>query len=210
MVIFGASGFTGKYVIKEALKFLGGPSLKTLALAGRNPPKLESALRWAAAPSPPPLVPIISADVADPASLLAICRRTRLLLNCVGPFRLYGDPVVAACIEAGTDYLDICGEPEFMERMEAAYHDKAAAAGSLIVSACGFDSIPAEIGVLFNSGHWVSPSAPNRIEAYLSLESEKRIVGNFATYESAILGVAHSGKLQELRRSRPKRARPAV
>lgn len=213
VVIFGASGFTGRYVVREALKFLGNPPsspLRTLALAGRSPAKLAEALRWAAAPAPPPPVPILRADVGDPSSLLSVCRQARLVLNCVGPFRLYGEPVVAACVEAGIDYLDISGEPEFMERMEAAYHERAAEAGSLVVSACGFDSIPAEIGAMFNSSQWVSPAAPNRIEAYLRLESEKRIVGNFGTYESAVLGVANAAKLQELRRSRPKRARPLV
>ena len=97
-----------------------------------------------------------------------------------------------------------------MERMEAQYHEKAAERGSLVISACGFDSIPAELGLMFNSRQWVDPSVPNRVEAYLSLESDKRIVGNIGTYESAVLGVANAKKLQELRRSRPRRARPAV
>lgn len=108
------------------------------------------------------------------------------------------------------DYLDITGEPEFMERMEVKYHEKAVESGSLVVSACGYDSVPAELGWMFNSRQWVAPAAPNQIEAYLSLESEKRIVGNLGTYESAVLGVANVDKLQELRRSRPKRARPVV
>ena len=111
---------------------------------------------------------------------------------------------------ASCDYLDICGEPEFMERMEVKYHEKAMETGSLVISACGFDSVPAELGWMFNSKQWVGPAAPNQIEAYLSLESEKRIVGNFGTYESAVLGVANAEQLVELRRSRPKRARPAV
>ena len=97
-----------------------------------------------------------------------------------------------------------------MERMEAAYHEKASEKGSLVVSACGFDSVPAELGLMFNSRQWVSPAAPNRVEAYVSLESEKRVVGNMGTYESAVLGVANAGKLQEFRRSRPRRARPVV
>lgn len=118
--------------------------------------------------------------------------------------------MVAACAETGCDYLDICGEPEFMERMEAEYHRKAVETGSLVVSACGFDSVPAELGFMFNSRQWVAPAVPNRVEAYLSLESEKRIVGNLGTYESAVLGVANADKLQELRRSRPRRARPVV
>ncbi|CAH9109467.1 unnamed protein product [Cuscuta epithymum] len=212
IVIFGASGFTGKYVIREALKFLNVPSspLTSLALAGRSPSKLAQALEWASHPNPPPQIPILTADTTDPSSLRRVASQARIVLDCVGPFRLYGEPVVAACVDAGCDYLDICGEPEFMERMEASYHDKAAEKGSLVISACGFDSIPAELGLMFNSRQWVSPAAPNRVEAYLSLESDKRIVGNFGTYESAVLGVANMDKLQELRRSRPRRPRPTI
>lgn len=117
---------------------------------------------------------------------------------------------MAACVENGADYLDICGEPEFMERMEATYYDQAVKNASLVVSACGFDSVPAELGLMFNSRQWVSPAAPNRVEAYVSLESDKKMVGNFGTYESAILGIANAGKLQELRRSRPRRPRPNI
>lgn len=97
-----------------------------------------------------------------------------------------------------------------MERMEARYHEKAVETGSLLVSACGFDSIPAELGVMFNSRQWIPPAVPNQIEAYVSLESDKRIVGNFGTYQSAVLGVANAQELQKLRRSRPRRARPVI
>ncbi|KAA8547946.1 hypothetical protein F0562_004375 [Nyssa sinensis] len=212
LIILGASGFTGKYVVREALKFFNVPSspLKTLALAGRNPTKLAQALTWASRPNPPPSIPILTADTSDPSSLRRLAAQTKLILNCVGPFRLYGEPVVTACVDSGCDYLDICGEPEFMERMEATYHDKAVEKGSLVVSACGFDSVPAELGLIFNSRQWVSPAAPNLVEAYLSLESDKTVVGNFGTYESAVLGVANADKLQELRRSRPRRARPVI
>ncbi|KAL5582223.1 hypothetical protein UlMin_014665 [Ulmus minor] len=212
LIILGASGFTGKYVVKEALKFLNIPSspLKSIALAGRNPAKLTQTLKWAAHPHSPPPIPVLTADTTDLSSLHRLCSQTKLILNCVGPFRLYGEPVVAACAETGTDYLDICGEPEFMERMEANYHEKAVETGSLVISACGFDSVPAELGLIFNSRQWVDPAVPNRVEAYLSLESDKRIVGNIGTYESAVLGVANAGKLQELRRSRPRRARPVI
>ncbi|KAH0468527.1 hypothetical protein IEQ34_003560 [Dendrobium chrysotoxum] len=212
LVIFGASGFTGRYVIREALKFLSTPTcpFKTLALAGRNPSKISESLAWAASPCSPPPIPIFYADVSDSSSLLTLFQRTRLVLNCVGPFRLYGDPVVAACVEAGTDYLDICGEPEFMERTEVEYHERAKMTGALVISACGFDSIPAEMGFIFHSRQWESPAAANRVEAYVVLESERNIVGNIGTYMSAVLGVANASSLQELRRSRPKRARPQV
>lgn len=213
LVILGASGFTGKYVLREALKFLNAPSspLKSVAIAGRSPSKLSRALQWAAGPNNlRPNIPILTADASDPPSLAALCSQTSLLLNCVGPFRLHGDPVVAACAAAGCDYLDISGEPEFMECVEAKYHDVAAESGALVVSACGFDSVPAELGLMFNSRQWVAPAVVNRVEAYVSLESEKSIVGNLATYESAVLGVANAKQLQELRRSRPRRARPVV
>lgn len=212
VIILGASGFTGKYVIREALKFLNVPSspLKNLAIAGRNNSKLSQALQWASRPNPPPEIPILTADTTDPSSLRELASQTKIILNCVGPFRIYGEPVVEACADSGCDYLDISGEPEFMERMEVKYHDKAVENGSLLVSACGFDSIPAELGLMFNSRQWLPPAVPNSVEAYLSLESDKRIVGNLGTYESAVLGVANVDKLQELRRSRPKSPRPVV
>ncbi|CAI0386946.1 unnamed protein product [Linum tenue] len=189
LTILGASGFTGKYVVREALKFLNSPSspLKSFAIAGRNHSKLLDALKWAAKPnSPPPST--IAILTADPSSLSLLCSQTRLILNCVGPFRLHGDPVVSACVEAGCDYLDICGEPEFMERMEYSYHDQAVENGSLVVSACGFDSVPAELGWMFNSKQWVYPAVPNRIEAYLSLESDKNIVGKWQLRDLPIGG----------------------
>lgn len=104
MVILGASGFTGKYVVREALKFLDSPSstLRSLALAGRSPARLTRALEWAAQPGPPPPgIAILTADTADPESLRRLCSQTKLILGCVGPFRLYGEPVVAACVETG-------------------------------------------------------------------------------------------------------------
>ncbi|KAK6128867.1 hypothetical protein DH2020_037384 [Rehmannia glutinosa] len=212
VIILGASGFTGKYVLREALKFLTTPNspLKTLALAGRSPERLSEALKWASGPGSPPKIPLLTADTTEPSSLSRLAAQAKIILNCVGPFRLYGEPVVSACVDSGCDYIDICGEPEFMERMEALYHEKAVEKGSLVISACGFDSVPAEIGLLFHSRKWVGPSVPNRVEAYLSLESDKKIVGNFGTYESAVLGVANAHKLVELRKTRPKTARPAI
>lgn len=213
VVIFGASGFTGKYVIREALKHLSVPSspLKTIALAGRSKSKISSALQWAASPSTPPSIPIIQADVLSRSSLVALCRQTRVLLNCVGPYQQYGEPVVSACVESGTDYLDITGEPDFMEKIEMDYHAKAVEAGCLVVSACGFDSIPAEIGAIFNSRQWEGVSAPNKINAYLKIESDKgRVVGNIGTFASVVHGVANSKKIQGSQQSLARRDDPMV
>lgn len=108
-----------------------------------------------------------------------------------------------ACVEAGCDYLDICGEPEFLEKMEAGFYDKAVENGSLVVSACGFDYVPAELGLMFNSRQWVSPAVLNQVEAYLSLESDKKMSLNYETLESALLWMANADNLAEFRRSRP-------
>ncbi|KAH6791983.1 Saccharopine dehydrogenase [Perilla frutescens var. hirtella] len=209
VVILGASGFTGKYVVREALKFLNAPNspLRSLALAGRSPSRLLETLKWAVGPnSTPPEIPLLTADTSDPDSLARVASQTKLILDCVGPFHLYGPPVVAACVQAGCDYLDITGEVDFMERMEASYHDKAVESGSLVISACAFESTLAEIGLLFHSQQWVGPSVPKQVDAYLSLESGKRIVFNYGTYESVVLIAANAHKREELKT----RARPAI
>ncbi|KOM56562.1 hypothetical protein LR48_Vigan10g245400 [Vigna angularis] len=205
IVILGASGFTGKHVLREALKFL--TNFNSIAIAGRDTSKLAQTLNWAARPNPPPPIPILAADTADAASLRALCDRARILLNCVGPFRRHGAPVVAACVAAGCDYLDITGEAEFMERMEREHHVQAVKNGALVVSACGFDSVPAEMGFLFHSRQWVGPARPNMVEAYLGLESERRIVGNFGTFESAVMAVKD---LKEIEQRRVIRVKPKI
>ncbi len=154
IVVLGASGFTGKYVLRELLKFrnVTGREPRKIGIAGRSKKKLAAALTWAAAASSsssssagagggndpdnasPPSVVIYEADVNDMASLRAVCRKTRVLVSCVGPYRKYGQPVVEACVEAGVDYLDITGEPEFMERMEVLYHEKAKQTGAIFLS----------------------------------------------------------------------------
>jgi len=226
IVILGASGFTGKYVLRELLKFVNPPNAppRRIAIAGRSKKKLAAALTWASSSSSSgdqnlsintnnsnTNIPIYEADVNSVQSLISLCKKTKVLVSCVGPYRKYGEPVVQACVEAGVDYLDITGEPEFMEKMEHLYHEKAKQSGSLVVSACGYDSIPAEFGVIHNTQQWDPPSVPNSVDSYLVLDtSGKSIKGNIGTWESAVLGVANQADLQKLRKSRPRRARAQV
>src|ERR1043165_8492131 len=94
-------------------------------------------------------VPLLHADVNEDASLRDVAESARLVITTVGPYVHYGEPLVAACAAAGTDYVDLTGEPEFVDRMYVRHHAEAEKSGARIVHACGFDSIPHDLGVLF-------------------------------------------------------------
>lgn len=145
VVLFGATGFTGG-LTAEYLAEHAPPDLRW-ALAGRNEVKL-TAVRDRLGPAHADL-PLLHADATDPESLAAVAADTRILATTVGPFIQYGEPLVAACAEAGTDYLDLTGEPEFADTMYVRYHERAVASGARIVHACGLDSIPYDLGVQY-------------------------------------------------------------
>jgi short subunit dehydrogenase-like uncharacterized protein len=92
--------------------------------------------------------PLIVADAGDPASLTAMAEQTRVVVTTVGPYQLYGEPVLAACIAAGTDYADLCGEPVWMRQMVDKYDAEAKRTGARVSFSSGFDSIPFDLGVL--------------------------------------------------------------
>lgn len=144
IVIFGATGFTGR-LVTEYLVAKNGHGLRW-AMAGRSADKLTAVRDEVGAPDSTPLV---VADSSDPASLRALVERTRCVISTVGPYQLYGSDLVAACAQAGTDYVDLCGEPLWMRDMIAEHQATAAASGARIVFSCGFDSIPFDLGVLF-------------------------------------------------------------
>ncbi|MED7927525.1 saccharopine dehydrogenase NADP-binding domain-containing protein [Nonomuraea sp. LP-02] len=141
IVLFGASGFTG--ALTAAYLAAAAPPGTRWALAGRDPAKLE---RLGID------VPILKADAADRAALADLAAGTRVLATTVGPYIVHGEPLVAACAEAGTHYLDLTGEPEFVDRTYLRHHDLAARTGAKLVHACGFDSIPWDLGVLRTVG----------------------------------------------------------
>jgi short subunit dehydrogenase-like uncharacterized protein len=148
IVLFGATGFTGE--LTAAYLAEHAPSGCRWALAGRNQAKLEEVRSRLAALNPSCAdVPLLHADSTDSASLRTVAESTRLVISTVGPYLLYGEPLVAACADAGTDYVDLTGEPEFVDRMYLEHHDRAVATGARIVHACGFDSIPHDLGAYF-------------------------------------------------------------
>jgi len=146
LVVYGASGFTGRLVAEYLAQRYGVGGAVKWAMAGRDPGKLAAVRDEIGAPAGTPL---IVADAGDPASLKAMVERTKAVITTVGPYQLYGEPLVAACAASGTDYLDLCGEPAWMRHMIDAHEATAKASGARIVFSCGFDSIPFECGVLF-------------------------------------------------------------
>src|SRR3954449_1109548 len=148
IVLFGATGFTGE--LTAAYLADNAPTGCRWALAGRNMSKLE-AVRSRLAEDHPELatLELLPADVTDAASLMAVAESARVVITTVGPYLEYGEPLVAACAAAGTDYVDLTGEPEFVDRMYLRHHREAVESGARIVHCCGFDSIPHDLGVLF-------------------------------------------------------------
>ena len=148
VVLFGATGFTGGLTAD----YLAGatPDGCRWALAGRNPGKL-AAVRDRLTATHPELadLPLLRADATDPASLADVAGRARVVISTVGPYVEHGEPLVAACVEAGTDYVDLTGEPEFVDTVYVKHHRRAVETGARIVHACGFDSIPHDLGALF-------------------------------------------------------------
>jgi short subunit dehydrogenase-like uncharacterized protein len=148
LVLFGATGFTGgltaDYLAEHA------PAGLRWALAGRSEEKLK-AVRSRLAEAHPALadLELLVADASDTAALTEIAARARVVVTTVGPYQQFGEPLVAACARAGTDYVDLTGEPEFVDRMYVAHHEAAKASGARIVHACGFDSIPHDLGAYF-------------------------------------------------------------
>ncbi len=148
IVVFGATGFTGE--LTAAYLAEHAPVGLRWALAGRNQDKLEQVRsRLAADDASLADLPLLHADSTDDASLRAVAEATRVIITTVGPYTLYGEPLVAACAESGTDYVDLTGEPEFVDRMYLAHHDRAVETGARIVHAAGFDSIPHDLGAWF-------------------------------------------------------------
>ena len=144
VAVFGASGFVGKLVAEYLAEHVSDGV--RIALAGRSQERLarvrdelgSRAAAW----------PLLVADSSDAASLQALARAARVVVTTVGPYRPRGLNLVGACVEAGTDYADLTGEVLFMRDSIDRYHDAAARQGTRIVHACGFDSIPSDLGVL--------------------------------------------------------------
>jgi len=202
LVIFGATGFTGE--LTAAYLAQNAPDDLRWALVGRNQAKLEAVRdRLADIDAELKTLPILIADAADQASLAAVAERARVVITTVGPYLEYGAPLVAACAAAGTDYVDLTGESEFVDRMYVEHHATAVASGARIVHACGFDSIPHDLGAYFTMKQ-LQPTGP------VEMRGVVRSNGTFSggTFATAMEGMARMRQAQAAFKARLK-AQPA-
>lgn len=151
VVLWGATGFTGRLVAEYLLERYGAGRDLRWALGGRNRAKLEE-LRADIGKTTrvdTSFLPILVADATDDTAIASVARRTRVVCTTVGPYAKYGSALVAACVQQGTDYCDLTGEVQWMRRMIDTHQRGAELSGARIVHTCGFDCIPSDIGVLF-------------------------------------------------------------
>jgi len=197
IVMFGGTGFTGgltaEYLAANA------PATTRLALAGRNQAKLE-ALRERVGRD----LPLLHADASDRASIDEVAAKARVVITTVGPYIEHGEPLVAACAEHGTDYVDLTGEPEFVDRMYVKYDARARETGARIVHACGFDSIPHDLGALFTVQQ-LPEDAPLRVRGFVSASGRP----SGGTFASALTGFSRIRENMEARRERRAAEPPA-
>jgi short subunit dehydrogenase-like uncharacterized protein len=147
LVVFGATSFVGQILTRYLAEEFGTHDGLRWAIAGRSEAKL-SALRNGLGLKAGKL-PLLVADAADEEALRRLCDDTRVVVSTVGPYALYGEPLVKVCAETGTDYCDLTGEVQWIRRMIDAYEKVAKRSGARIVHCCGFDSIPSDLGVHF-------------------------------------------------------------
>jgi short subunit dehydrogenase-like uncharacterized protein len=160
VIVWGATGYTGRLVAEHLLNTYGVGGDVTWAAGARSAAKQDEVLAGIGAPA---ALTRIIADAADPASLDEMVRRAAVVISTVGPYQLYGAPLVAACAAAGTDYVDLTGESNWIAEMIGAHEAAAKASGARLVFSCGFDSIPFDLGVFF-----VEEEAKRRLGAYTS------------------------------------------
>ena len=158
VIVFGATGYTGRLVAQHLLKSRGAAGAIRWAMAGRNAGKLAEVRSLIGAPAS---LPVIVANANDQAALEEMAARTKVVISTAGPYQLYGSGLVAACAKTGTDYVDLTGESHWIAAMTGAHDAEAKKTGARIVFSCGFDSIPFDLGVWF-----VEEEARRRLGTY--------------------------------------------
>ena len=204
VVLFGATGFTGG-LTADYLAAHGGPDLRW-AIAGRNEQKLE-AVRSRLAGTNPALadLPLLVADAEDTDALAEVVRTTKVVATTVGPYIEYGGPLVAACAVAGTDYVDLTGEPEFVDRTYVEHNAAAEGSGARLVHSCGFDSIPHDLGAYFTIRE-LARELGGEIDGPVTMRGVVRSNATFSggTFHSALTAFSRARQMTEASSARRK------
>ncbi|VDO28550.1 Uncharacterized protein BM_BM17768 [Brugia malayi] len=203
IVLYGASGFTGAYVLKLLLEEQKQHNV-SFAIAGRSEVRLKKLLQNISQELGKDLqnVSIITANSYDESALAAMANQAKVIINVVGPYRLYGEAVVKAAVENGASYVDISGEPAFLESMQMKYGSIAQEKGLYVVGACGWDSIPCDLGVNFLKEKFSGQL--NHVETFVQLNTGPAGYSfNAGTYRTLVLGMANmmTDGLGKIRRS---------
>jgi short subunit dehydrogenase-like uncharacterized protein len=148
VILYGASGFVGQQTVRYFAQYTRLDEVRW-AIAGRNRQKLEAVKQKVGAE-----VDIIVADSQDPTAVAALVSQTRVVLNTAGPFALYGNNLVDACVRLGSHYVDITGETPWVKGLIDRYHEPAASQGIRIIPFCGFDSVPSDLGAYLVARHF--------------------------------------------------------
>ncbi|MFC5667194.1 saccharopine dehydrogenase family protein [Kitasatospora misakiensis] len=200
LVLFGATGFTGRLTAEYLAR--AAPEGCRWALAGRSERRL-AAVRTELAKLDPRCaeLPLLVVDAADREALGKVAAATRVVASTVGPYLQHGEPLVAACAQSGTDYVDLCGEPEFVDRMYVRHHERAVATGARLVHACGFDSVPHDLGVLFTVEELLRTGGPAE---RVSVEGFVRVAATVSggTFASAMTAFSRVRAMAQAARAR--------
>ena len=201
VVLVGATGFTGRL----SAEYLAGhlPDGARWALAGRDVEKL-AAVQAALGPRGR-TVALLTADLTDQPALADIAASTRVLASTAGPYLLLGTGLAAACADAGTDYLDVTGEPEFVDRVYLDCHERAMATGARLVHSCGFDSVPHDMGAYFTVSR-LPDDVPISLAGYVRAKGS--ISGG--TYQTALNSFARFGSARAAANERKAREQRPV
>lgn len=194
VVLLGATGFVGRLTAQHLAAH--APADVRWAVAARSPEALSALVADLAGTACPPVASVV-VDVTDQAAVDALAARTKVLATTVGPYLKYGDTVVGACARAGTDYLDLTGEAEFVDRTWLEHHETAVASGARLVHTCGFDSVPHDLGAQFTVEQLPS-------DVPLTVRGVVRSSAAFSggTYQSALNAVARMDQAKQAARAR--------
>ncbi|XP_068624638.1 saccharopine dehydrogenase-like oxidoreductase [Battus philenor] len=209
IIVIGATGFTGKHVVKQLAGFRKHETYKTITwgVSGRSKEKVNNLLSEIEE-SDIDITKILTviSDVTDESNISNVTKKAKIVINCTGPNTLLSEYIVKACLQTGTHYVDISAELYHMLNVYRAYHKSAEEAGVLIVPSCGFASIPTSTGLILLDRHFNGSlrSAECYVELHIPREcyfgGRNKTLVHYGTWESFVHEMYNMGKYKQLKK----------